>query len=623
MLLVRPTRGGGSAPLRSNKTLRERLRELLREAGERLAAVSAAEIDASLAGALDSLGAGGCEREALARLSFLRQFSSFRPDLRTEEREVRLVLALARALLQCGELDSAAQHLVAVAQESLEQGEVSRLQQELAAARERRLRAELEDFAARDAVLTGFAESTAAIDIGQCDTAAIERLRSTTETVVVRADRQELAAWIAEHAGVPYIPQFFLAKGYQACGDLASSVRSLVRSKKWQETPLFGYEREAEALERRLREEQIKSFYTGSYALVLLASHYKRWADLPGVEAEDRQIEEKLRKIGFDGVDVVRDPTKRELERTVQRFIAAHGTGAGNRNRLLIYYAGHGETLTPQYGKTAVPLGFLIPVDAARKPAPGEPADDFIDSAVSMDQVESWARQIESLHAMFVFNSCYSGTIFWAISRTRGGLLPVVVDEAVREPVRLFITAGNDKQQVPDSSVFLKSLLAALTWEEDADSSRDGFLSGGELCLFLKERVTPANGGVTPQCGTMPPPYNRGDLIFVRPQERGAQQRGAEPPARTSPEALMADLSSWKAAAASGAAESYRRYLELHPKGRFAGPARYRLLRLERLRPQEDGTRRESSARLSRTLIFGTSSGPIPGFLPEMGPRFP
>jgi len=164
---------------------------------------------------------------------------------------------------------------------------------------------------------------------------------------------------------------------------------------------------------------------------------------------------------------------------------------------------------------------------------PGEPADDFIDSAVSMDQVEAWARQIESLHAMFVFNSCYSGTIFWAISRTRGGLLPVVVDEAVREPVRLFITAGNDKQQVPDSSAFLKSLLAALTWEEDADSSRDGFLSGGELCLFLKERVTPANGGVTPQCGTMPPPYNRGDLIFVKPHEE--RQRGAEPPARTSP----------------------------------------------------------------------------------------
>lgn len=553
---------------------------LLREAQDRLASVGSAQVDASLAAALDTLRPGTCEREALARLSSLRQLTSSRPDLRTREREARIVLGLTQAFLHCGELDSAAEHLIAAAQEGLEPEEVSRLERELAAAREEQRREELEDFAARNTALTAFAESAAAIDTGGCDPAVIEQLQRTVEDMFERSDRRELAAWVAEHAGVPYNPQFFLAKAYWACGDLQNAVRSLVRSKGRGETPLFGYEREAEVLESELREARIKSFYSGSYALVLLASHYKRWPDLPGVEAEEEQIRSKLKVIGFNVVDVVRDPTKKELERAMQRFIATYGQGAGNRNRLLIYYAGHGDTLNPNDDKNAVPLGFLIPVDAARKPAPGEPADDFMESAISMDQVEGWARQIDALHAMFVFNSCYSGTIFWAISRHRGGLIPTVVEEAVREPVRLFITAGNDKQEVPDTGVFLRSLLAALTWEEDADFSRDGFLSGSELCLFLKNRVTRANSRMTPQCGTMPPPYNRGDLIFARPPERVPNRGGEGLSARPSPEALAAEISFWKAASAAGTVEDYRRYLERYPKGRFAGLARYRLMHL-------------------------------------------
>ncbi|HEX7183738.1 MAG TPA: caspase family protein [Thermoanaerobaculia bacterium] len=553
--------------------------QLLREAQDRVTSVGAAQVDAGLDAALGALRSGSCERDALARLSALRQLSSSRPDLRTEEREVRLVLGLARAFLQCGELDSAAQHLIAAAHEGRERDEVARLERELASAREKQRREELDDFEARNAALTAFAESAAVIDTGRCDPAVIDRLQRSSQAVFQRPDWRQVAAWIAERAGIPYIPRFFLAKARWSCGDAEKSIQSLVQSKRWQETPLFGYELEAEALESRLREEQIKRFYSGSYALVLLASRYQRWEDLPGVEAEDKQIEERLRKIGFNVVDVVRNPTKRELERAVQRFIAAYGKGAGNRNRLLIYYAGHGDTLNPQYGNRSVPLGFLVPVDAARKPSPGEPADDFIESAISMDQVEGWARQIEALHAMFVFNSCYSGTIFWAISRSRGGLLPVVVEEAVREPVRLFITAGNDKQEVPDTRAFLKSLLAALTWEEDADFSRDGFLSGSELCLFLKNRMTRA--GVAPQCGTMPPPYNRGDLIFARPPEHAPDAGSAAFSAQPNAEALLAELSFWKAAAEPGSAEGYHRYLERYPKGRFAGLAQYRLMRLD------------------------------------------
>ena len=62
---------------------------------------------------------------------------------------------------------------------------------------------------------------------------------------------------------------------------------------------------------------------------------------------------------------------------------------------------------------------------------------------------------------------------------------------------------------------------AAMSWEVDTGytNPNTGFRSTREICLFLENHEELARAGVTPQCGTMPPPDDRGDLIFVKPEE--------------------------------------------------------------------------------------------------------
>ena len=73
-------------------------------------------------------------------------------------------------------------------------------------------------------------------------------------------------------------------------------------------------------------------------------------------------------------------------------------------NRLLFYYAGHGHTQERNGRK----FGYLVPADA---PNPFENEKVFYRKSLKMEQVISWSKQIESKHALFVFDSCFSGSV--------------------------------------------------------------------------------------------------------------------------------------------------------------------------------------------------------------------
>ncbi|MCP3956317.1 MAG: hypothetical protein GY719_00540 [bacterium] len=264
-----------------------------------------------------------------------------------------------------------------------------------------------------------------------------------------------------------------------------------------------------------------KSPYDGRYALLVGTSgygdHNKGWRTLPGVLDDIESLELVLRGKGFE-VRKVFDPRKRDFEREIQAFIKDHGKnkdGRQNRNLLLIYFSGHGETLKKSFLDAGdFKAGFLVPVDAPLKSSPR-----FEEQAVSMDEVASWARQIESLHAVFIFDSCFSGAIFNAIYRSSGELDPVVA-EKVRQPARLFIASGNEDQEVADTSEFRRLFVDALVGRSFADYTRNGFLEGRELCIFLENSVYRATDEQQlPQCGRMPSPFNKGDVAFVVPRE--------------------------------------------------------------------------------------------------------
>ena len=243
--------------------------------------------------------------------------------------------------------------------------------------------------------------------------------------------------------------------------------------------------------------------YDGSYALVIGESDYTNgWDKLPGVKTDIAEVRSALERQGFK-VESEINLTGEQFKTRVDRFINDYGYGANNR--LLIYFAGHGHTQKSNDGRD---LGYIIPVDT---PLPEKDDIGFRRKAVSMDTIQSYARQIEAKHALFVFDSCFSGKL---ISREKI-TIPPVIQEDVAFPVRQFITAGAANQSVPDDSVFRKAFVRGLNGE--ADRNGDGYITGSELADYLKEKVTNASDRTqTPQYGKIRDiDLDRGDFVFT------------------------------------------------------------------------------------------------------------
>ena len=239
--------------------------------------------------------------------------------------------------------------------------------------------------------------------------------------------------------------------------------------------------------------------YKGSYALVIGAGRYRAgWPRLENVPAEVRQVAQALRKHGFQ-VRMVLDPDAEKLREAFEKFIDDYGFDEDNR--LLFYFSGHG------YSRKGGRKGYLVPVDA---PDPQRDEKGFLRKALCMDQVMAWAREMEARHALFLFDSCFSGTVFKAKARP----VPQHISALTAKPVRQFITAGAADETVPARSVFTPLFLRGIRGE--ADLVRDGYVTGTELGLYLQEKVPQYGTGQTPQYGKIKDPeLDEGDFVFA------------------------------------------------------------------------------------------------------------
>jgi len=251
--------------------------------------------------------------------------------------------------------------------------------------------------------------------------------------------------------------------------------------------------------------------YEGSYALVIGESNYTNgWDALAGVASDVIAVKQILESVGFK-VETAENLTSRDFEARIKQFIDDYGYQANNR--ILIYYAGHGHTL--KSSGDGRELGYVVPVDA---PKPAKDEMGFRRKAISMDLVQTYAKQIQSKHAMFIFDSCFSGKL---VSRNEI-VIPPIIEESVAYPVRQFITAGAANQPVPDESIFRRSFVRGL--EGEADRNRDGYITGTELADFLKEKVTNySNRAQTPQYGKINDvELDKGDFVFVVGKDQSA-----------------------------------------------------------------------------------------------------
>jgi hypothetical protein len=270
-----------------------------------------------------------------------------------------------------------------------------------------------------------------------------------------------------------------------------------------------------------------RPLYAESHALLVGISDYTGgWPDLESVPRELEQVQGRLEAQGFQVVKHL-DLESESMKRAFEEFIDAHGYQP--ENRLLFFFSGHGHTWDE------ADQGYLVPTDAPLpETAAGFPGPEFLRKALHMSQVLAWSRQMTAKHVLFLFDSCFSGTIFKTKSLPPR---PPHIDRATALKVRQFITAGGAGEQVPARSVFTPAFVDALQYGW-GDLNGDGYISGVEFGLYLQTKV-PQHAQQAPQFGKHPDyELSRGDFVFALAKPPPAL---APPPAPPAPPPQLID----------------------------------------------------------------------------------
>lgn len=249
---------------------------------------------------------------------------------------------------------------------------------------------------------------------------------------------------------------------------------------------------------------KIINLYNDSYALVVGNGNYKKgWNPLPGAIQDVKEVANALKKNGFE-VTLKIDLTRDDFIKVFTEFALKHGKD--KNNRLLFYYAGHGHT---KQLANNTELGYLIMIDT---PTEEEDLVDFDIKSVDMEFIVTQATKIQAKHVLFMFDSCFSGTILNTREQIK---LPPYISDSIKYPVRQFITAGRVDEPVPDHSVFKQSFLDLLAGR-DKEPIPDGYLTGEELGFYLKTKVPDYNPDQHPQYGKIKDPMlDKGDFVFI------------------------------------------------------------------------------------------------------------
>jgi formylglycine-generating enzyme required for sulfatase activity len=171
----------------------------------------------------------------------------------------------------------------------------------------------------------------------------------------------------------------------------------------------------------------------------------------------------------------------------------------GAKDRLLVFFAGHGKTDRLRSGEEE---GYLIPVD-------GDP-NQLFSTAISMTALRQISDRLLAKHILYIVDACYSGYAVYnrAISDD-------LLEEIVRKPAIQILTAGRQQDEAQERAghgVFTEVLIRGLSG--DAFPREKSWLALEELGLWVKQRVfAESNKKQLPQYGNL---SGEGQFVFVK-----------------------------------------------------------------------------------------------------------
>lgn len=196
--------------------------------------------------------------------------------------------------------------------------------------------------------------------------------------------------------------------------------------------------------------------------------------------ADAKAVAKTLEQQGYQVTALYNEQaTRRAIERELRSKLPRR---AGKQDRVLVFYAGHGQDDTVEGGQT---MGYLLPVDSDR--------DDIPATGISMGTVKELADALPAKHALFLLDVCFGGIAGTVKRGSPPAVTEAYLKQITREKGRHLITAGEANQEVIEApkwghSVFTYFLLKGLN-EGLADQDDNGIITARELHSYLESRV--------------------------------------------------------------------------------------------------------------------------------------
>jgi len=208
-------------------------------------------------------------------------------------------------------------------------------------------------------------------------------------------------------------------------------------------------------------------------------------------------------KFGFpeDNVKLLLDSSASRENIMKEFLLLADSSKVGPDDRILIFFAGHGHTVSGRRGET----GFLVPVDGKA---------DELATLIRWDELTRNADLISAKHMLFLMDACYGGLAVTRRTIPPGSMR--FLKDMLQRYSRQVLTAGKADEVVsdaggtrPNHSIFTSYLLDGL---EGAASVAAMPVTGHGLMSYVYEKVgKDCHSRQTPHFGFID---GDGDFIF-------------------------------------------------------------------------------------------------------------
>ena len=218
-----------------------------------------------------------------------------------------------------------------------------------------------------------------------------------------------------------------------------------------------------------------EDIYDNSYALIIGIDKYQNVQPLNYAVKDAESIQDILvNTFDFPEDNVTLLKNEEATKQNILKSFSEITKKAEDSDRVLIFFAGHGETMDlPEGGEK----GYLLPVEGDR--------EDLYLTGLPMEELRQIALISRAKHMLYLVDACYGGIAAVGSRGLDSKRTPNYIDKITKDKSRQVITAGGRGEQVIEKpewghSAFTLNLKRGLQ-DSRADYNSDGYITANEL----------------------------------------------------------------------------------------------------------------------------------------------